>query len=88
MILDENSPRPKIDYPCKWEYKIIGTDINLILSAIEEAVPGMQYDVTPSNVSKKGNYFSLNLQLEVPNEVIRDLIYENLEKKPGIKMVL
>ncbi len=88
MLLDENSPRPEISYPCEWAYKIIGTDVNLILSAIEEAAPGMEYDVTPSNISKKGKYFSLNLKLEVPNEVIRNLIYEKLEKQPGIKMVL
>ena len=88
MILDENSPRPEIQYPCEWAYKIIGTDVNLILTAIEESALGMKYDVSPSNISRKGNYFSLNLKLEVPNEVIRNLIYEKLEKQPGIKMVL
>ena len=88
MILDENSPRPKIVYPCDWAYKIIGTDVNLMLAAIEEAVLGIKYFVSPSNVSKKGNYFSLNLNLEVPNEAVRNLIYEKLEKQPGVKMVL
>ena len=88
MILDENSPRPQIEYPCEWAYKIIGTDVNLILTAIEEAVFGINYDVTPSNISKKGKYFSLNLKLEVPNEIVRNLIYEKLERQPGIKMVL
>ena len=88
MILDENSPRPEISYPCEGAFKIIGTDVNLILTAIEEAAFGMKYDITPSNISKKGNYFSLNLKIEVPNEVVRNIIYEKLEKQPGIKMVL
>lgn len=88
MILDENSPKPQIEYPCSWAYKIIGTDVNLILTAIEESVLGIKYDVSPSSVSKKGNYFSLNLNLEVPSEVVRNLIYEKLERQPGIKMIL
>ena len=88
MILDENSPRPEIEYPCQWAYKIIGTDVKQILLAIEEAVAGLTYDVTPSNISKNGNYFSLNLKLEVPSETVRNLVYQKFENHPGIKMVL
>jgi uncharacterized protein len=88
MILDSNSERPKIEYPTKWEYKVIGMDIDKVLKAIEEAASGLTYDVTPSNISKKGKYLSLNFTIEVSNEVVRDLIYEKLEKSSDIKMVL
>jgi len=88
MLLDENSSRPQIKYPCKWEYKIIGTDVDSILKAIEEASYGIKYEVKPSNVSKKGKYFSLNLRLEVPSEVVRNLIFEKLENHSAVKMVL
>ena len=86
MILDSNQ-RPEITYPCEWSYKIIGNNIDKILEAIEIAVSGLKYDVTPSNISKNGNYYSLNLKLTVPNEVVRDLIYQKLDSSESIKIV-
>jgi putative lipoic acid-binding regulatory protein len=86
MILDSNS-RPEITYPCEWSYKIIGNNIDKILEAIENAVSGLKYDVTPSNISKNGNYYSLNLKLTVPNEVVRDLIYQKLDSSDSVKIV-
>ncbi|GAB4287628.1 MAG: hypothetical protein Kow0098_04450 [Ignavibacteriaceae bacterium] len=88
MIFNTENRRPEIDYPCSWSYKIIGSDVNEMLEAIESACSGMNYDVTPSNISRKGNYYSLNLTLVVPNEVVRDLIYENLQNSPSTKFVL
>jgi uncharacterized protein len=86
MIM-ESERRPEISYPCVWAYKIIGTNIDKMLEAIETSVCGLNYDIAPSNISTKGNYYSLNLTLSVPNEVIRDLIYQNLIKNEFIKMV-
>jgi putative lipoic acid-binding regulatory protein len=88
MFYEFDSQRPQIDYPCEWGYKVIGTDVDKILFAIEEAAFGLKYSVTPSNVSKNGKYFSLNFIIEVPNEVVRDLVYEKLKKNPYIKIVL
>lgn len=88
MILDSNSKRPWIDYPCEWGYKVIGSDVDKILYAIEEASLGLDYSVTPSNISKNGKYYSLNFNLEVPNEVVRDLVYEKLKKNNDITIVL
>lgn len=88
MILDSENQKPEIEYPCEWSYKIIGQDVDKILSAIKEATMGIEYDITPSNLSKNGKYSSLNLKLEVPNETVRDLIYEKLGKSPDIKFVL
>jgi putative lipoic acid-binding regulatory protein len=86
MILDSNK-RPEITYPCEWSYKIIGNNVDKILEAIENAVSGLKYDVTSSNISKNGNYYSLNLTLTVPNEVVRDLIYQKLDSSDSIKIV-
>lgn len=87
MILDENSKRPEIEYPCKWDYKIIGTDVTEMVKAIEEAVGNLEYDITPSNISKKGNYFSLNLTVNVPSEVVRDLIFQKVSSSTFVKIV-
>ena len=87
MTFDEGK-RPEIEYPCEWAYKIIGTNIEKILEAIEIAVSDMKYDITPSNISKKGKYFSLNLLVTVPNETIRDIIYQKLNSSDSIKIVI
>jgi hypothetical protein len=86
MNLDSDK-RPEIIYPCQWSYKIIGNNIDKMIEAIESAVSGLNYDVTPSNISKKGNYYSLNLTLTVPNKVVRDLIYQKLDSSDSVKIV-
>ena len=71
MMINHNNERPKIDYPCEWEYKVIGANVDNIIKVIEEAAKGLNYAITPSNVSKNEKYFSLNFKVEVPNEVVR-----------------
>jgi uncharacterized protein len=80
--------KPEIEYPCTWGYKVIGSDVDNILSAVEDSALGLEYSVKPSNVSKTGKYYSFNIEMEVPNEVVRDLVFENLQKNENIKYVL
>lgn len=87
MILDSNSKKPNIIYPCDWNYKIIGTDVDEIIKVIEEAVAGMEYKILSSNVSANGKYFSLNLTVNVPSEIIRDLIFEKIESNEFVKFI-
>jgi uncharacterized protein len=88
MILDSNSKKPNIDYPCNWEYKVIGTDVDEMIKLIDKIAVGMQYKISSSNVSTKGNYFSLNLKVFVSSEVIRDIIFTKLKENESVKMVL
>lgn len=88
MILDSDSNKPKIDYPCDWHYKVIGTNAAEMIKAIELAVDGMDYKISSSNVSSKGNYFSLNLKVFVTSEDIRDTIFAKLKESEYVKMVL
>lgn len=88
MILDSNSKKPKIEYPCNWDYKIIGTDVDQMISVIEKTVEGMEYNISSSNVSSKGKYFSLNLKVFVTSEVIRNIIFQKLESSEFVKMVI
>ncbi len=84
----ENQDRPRIEYPCEWEFKIIGENVDEILSAIETASLGLDYTVSPSNMSRHGKYCSLNLKLIVPNEVVRDLVYEKLSSSNSVRFVI
>lgn len=88
MILDSNSKKPNIEYPCNWDYKVIGTDVDKMINVIEQSVEGMDYKISSSNVSSKGKYFSLNLTVFVSSEVIRDIIFAKLKASEFVKMVL
>jgi putative lipoic acid-binding regulatory protein len=80
--------KPKIDYPTKWEYKIIGSNVNEMIKAVESIVIDLEYDITPSNISKKGKYFSLNLVVLVSSEMKRDKIFQDLTNHPAMKFVI
>jgi len=88
MVFNPENKKPQIDYPCKWPYKIIGDSIEKMISAVEEVVADLEYDLTPSNISRKGKYFSLNITVVVSSETVRDLIFQNLNKHPAIKYVM
>ena len=84
---EENDKKPEIEYPCEWSYRIIGDDIKKMVEAVENAVDGMEYDLQASNISKKGNYYSINLKVVVDNEVVRNIVFEKIEKHENVKMV-
>lgn len=88
MILSSDNKKPNIEYPCNWDYKIIGTDVDEIIKAIELIADGMEYEISSSKVSSNGNYFSLNLKVFVTSEVIRDIIFSKLVTNEFVKMVL
>ncbi len=86
--MDLVNGKPEINYPTKWEYKIIGSDIDEMIQAVESVVINLKYDISASNISKKANYFSLNVSVEVPSEIVRDLIFQKLAAHPVIKFVI
>lgn len=88
MIFNQENNKPKIDYPCEWSYKIIGISIEEMITAVEETITDLKYDLTPSNISRKAKYFSLNINIVVPSESVRDLIFQKLSKHPAIKFVI
>lgn len=89
MILDtQNSKRPEIEYPCEWKYKIIASNADAAVTSAEEAAKGFKYDITASNISKKGKYVSINLIVEVESEEERNLIFGKLEDDDNVVMVL
>jgi putative lipoic acid-binding regulatory protein len=88
MILDSNCERPELNYPCEWIYKVIGKDVNKLIAAIEQSSLELEYEITPSNISKNENYISLNFKVTVPSEAARDIIYQKLNNNKDVIMVL
>ncbi len=88
MVSEIDREKLQVEYPCRWLYKVIGTDDNLIRQAISETVVDITCSVTYSNRSSKGKYHCLNLEVHVIDEENRTSIYEALKKHPHIKKVL
>lgn len=88
MILGSDEKRPSIIYPCDWDYKVIGSDVEKVLSAINDTVEGLKHDVRPSNLSNSGKYCSINLKVHVVTEDERNFIYSSLANHNDIIMVL
>lgn len=86
--MDLDGKKPEIKYPTSWEYKIIGSNVDEMIKAVESIVADYEYDITPSNISKKANYFSLNVTVVVPTEFIRDKIFQSLTENAAVKFVL
>lgn len=86
--MDWQDKKPEINYPTKWEYKIIGSDVDEMISVVESIVVDLECEITPSNISLKAKYFSLNVTVVVPSENIRDKIFQSLTDHPAIKFVI
>jgi uncharacterized protein len=79
--------KPKIEYPCSWNYKVIGTNKAVLVKTVSEILND-PFDLSPSKISEKGKYISLNLYIEVQSESHRDGIYKSLKASEQIKMVM
>ena len=80
--------KPEIAYPCKWLYKIIGSDRALITAGIAELFEGADYQLDESNRSKTGKYISLDLSVEVKDDQQRQEIFDALQEISSVKVVL
>ncbi|HEB49359.1 MAG TPA: DUF493 domain-containing protein [Desulfobulbus sp.] len=80
--------RPEIDYPCVWQYKVIGTDRKALCEAIALHLGDAPYSVSDSRVSSGGRYISLNLEVTVYSDFNRLRLYEVLGEHPAVKVIL
>jgi putative lipoic acid-binding regulatory protein len=82
------SGRPLIQYPCRWEYKIIGRDEILMRSAIAEIMADRDHELSFSRSSSGEAYCSLLLALTVDSEDLRNEIFAALQQHEHVRMVL
>ena len=80
--------KPEINYPCVWQYKVIGMERKAVQTALSEKLGDAPYSLSESRTSSKGKYISLNLELTVHNEEQRLQLYSSLTAHPSIKLVL
>jgi putative lipoic acid-binding regulatory protein len=77
-----------IEYPCRWLYKIIGSDQGELEQAVQQIISGPQCTITVSRSSSSGKYISINCEVEVYSEENRNDLYMALKQHPAVTMVL
>jgi putative lipoic acid-binding regulatory protein len=82
------SCKPKIDYPCVWQYKVIGMERETVCTAISEHLGDAPYSLADSRTSSGGKYVSVNLEVTVYSDYHRLRLYQVLGDHPDIKVVL
>lgn len=80
--------KPKIEYPCTWHYKVISDDKEATKASILEALGTIEFRLSESRQSRKGNFTSFSLSSEVTSDAERYRIFELLKGIPSVKMVL
>lgn len=80
--------RPEIEYPCPWNFKVIGREEDRMRQAIAEIMGDCAYRLTFSNQSTHGKYCSLNLDMIALDEPHRLDIFEALRRHRSIRIVL
>ena len=77
-----------LPYPCRWVYKIIGTDEAALRSAVTDILQAREHSVTLSRTSAGRNYCCLNVEVLVYDEQDRVATYEALGVHPAVRLVL
>ena len=86
--VQENQKKPEIDYPCLWEYKVIGENQDLTKEALRTACSPKEPTITYSHTSSGGKYHSFSATVHVEDEKSRVSIFEKLHHHTAIKMVI
>jgi putative lipoic acid-binding regulatory protein len=88
LILDRNGCKPEIAYPCRWVYKVVGKDYELVRLAVLEVIQVRTCEISYSRSSSAGKYQSLSVEVEVESEEQRNSFYVALKEHPAVKIVL
>jgi len=77
----------ELDYPCRWQFTLFGTDEEALRAAVV-AVVGRGPEPAVSKRSAKGTYLSMVLEVEVTSDEERRGLWERLAAEPAVKYVL
>lgn len=89
MILDRKTEeKPKIDYPTKWGFKVIGRDKLKLEDIIKDILKDKEHSCKFSNVSKSGKFTSFNAECIVESQEERDAIYKAFNEHNDIDYVI
>ncbi|MGR0480049.1 MAG: HP0495 family protein [Candidatus Electronema sp. V4] len=78
----------QIDYPCVWQYKLIGTDREAMRAAVSALLGDAPYSFSESRRSSAGSYLSMNLEVTVESDEQRQSLYRHLAGHPAVRLAL
>jgi len=93
---NESDGKTEIEYPCPWDFKIIGTSEAAMRAAVQacldkslsRASGEREFELGTSRTSNGGKYVSLRLNLMVMDEAERNGIFSSLAGHPEIRIVI
>lgn len=94
MIMNKASEHPfagckaQIDYPCVWQYKLIGTNREAIQAAVSSRLGDAPYSFSESRRSSAGSYLSMNLEVTVESDEERQALHQFFAGHPAVRLVL
>ncbi len=78
----------QIDYPCVWQYKLIGADREAMRAAVAGLIGDAPYSFSDSRRSSAGKYLSVNLEVTVESDRQRQGLHQSLAAHPAVRLVL
>jgi hypothetical protein len=86
--MHDRKVKARIEYPCRWTYKVIGENLDGMRAAIAALASGSDCVVTLSRSSSAGRFHCLTVDRTVESEADRVWLYEALRKHPTVRIVL
>ena len=77
-----------LDYPCEWEYRVIGSEPAALEQAIKEVMGARDYTCQEGRQSGGGKWITRVVSLVVQDEAERKSLYEKLRSHQAVKIVL
>lgn len=87
-MIDLNQHKLKLEYPCKWCYKIVILHEHNANKIAKEIFKDREHSVTKSKVSSKGKFKSFNLEILVHNDDDRTHFHKVIGEHKHVKMVV
>jgi len=80
--------KPQIDYPCRWQYTVVGEDERALRDILLLACAPAEVAIHFSHRSSGGKYVSLKAEVTVASEEERDSIFRLIQDNSEVRFVL
>ena len=80
--------KPQIEYPCRWQYTVVGEDERALREILRLACALGEAGISFSQRSSGGRYVSLKADIMVASEEERLKIFHQIQSNPKVRFVL
>ena len=85
---DKTQEKPRIDYPTRWGFKLIGRNKEALHKAIKEVMGDKEHLCHLGNTSRTGKFHSYNASCVVDHEEERNRIFKAFQDHDDVEMVI